>query len=252
MPSPVVRRLSALGAQLQPAPPRACAVSGCRAPPVIKHIVCQILRLPTVDGAKGDSGQDTLIVRVVTECGLVGFGEVEAQPEIAKAIIDAPRSFGGKKIAASGLRVELVGENALDHERLWNKMYRASSFYGRHAVVIQAMAGIDMALWDLKGKFFGVPLYTLLGGKTHEKLRAYASTLFADTPEETAARGKALVERGYSAVKFGWGPMGESAQQDEALVAAARSGIGPDVSLLVDGERAFPVDTPAILPVFYP
>ena len=105
-------------------------------------MVAQILRLPEVDGSKGDSGQDTLIVRVTTECGLVGIGEVEAQPEIAKAIIDAPRSWGGKKIGASGLRAELLGENALDHERLWNKMYAASSFYGRHAVVIQAMAGI--------------------------------------------------------------------------------------------------------------
>ena len=113
-----------------------------REPPVIKQVVAQILRLPEVDGSKGDSGQDTLIVRVTTECGLVGVGEVEAQPEIAKAIIDAPRSWGGKKIGASGLRAELLGENALDHERLWNKMYDASSFYGRHAVVIQAMAGI--------------------------------------------------------------------------------------------------------------
>ena len=51
-----------------------------------------------------------------------------------------------------------------------NKMYAASSFYGRHAIVIQAMAGIDMALWDLKGKFVGLPLWQLLGGKTHNKL----------------------------------------------------------------------------------
>ena len=62
-----------------------------------------------------------------------------------------------------------------------------------------------MALWDLKGKFLNLPLYQLLGGKTHDKLRAYASTLFADTPEETAARGAALVDQGYKAVKFGWG-----------------------------------------------
>ena len=70
------------------------AVKGCRKPPVITQIVAQILRLPQVDGTKGDSGQDTLVVRVVTDCGLVGIGEVEAQPEIAKAVIDAPRSWG--------------------------------------------------------------------------------------------------------------------------------------------------------------
>lgn len=53
----------------------------------------------------------------------------------------------------------------MDTDRLWEKMYRASSFYGRHAVVIQAMAGIDMALHDLKGKFLQLPVYQLLGGK---------------------------------------------------------------------------------------
>jgi hypothetical protein len=107
------RRLSAIYRQCDPArdgrPPRppppssSVAASGCRQPPVIKQVVAQILRLPEVDGSKGDSGQDTLLVRIVTECGLVGFGEVEAQPEVAKAIIDAPRSWGGKKIGASGL-----------------------------------------------------------------------------------------------------------------------------------------------------
>lgn len=112
-----------------------------------------------------DPRQDTLIIRVVTECGLEGYGEVEAQPEVAKAIVDAPKSWGGAKIGASGLRAQLVGEAALDTERLWEKMYTASSFYGRHAVVIQAMAGIDMALHDIKGKFLQLPLYQLLGGK---------------------------------------------------------------------------------------
>eukprot|EP01052_Picozoa_sp_SAG31_P023796 SAG31_NODE_1985_length_6715_cov_6.562924_6_plen_175_part_00 len=95
-------------------------------------------------------------MRVLTEDGLEGYGEVEALPEVAKAIIDAPASWGGAKIGASGLRAQLLGENALDIDRLWEKMYRASSFYGRHAVVIQAMAGIDMALHDLAGKFLQV------------------------------------------------------------------------------------------------
>ena len=140
------RRLAATSSHLRRGLPAAPAAAPSRAPPVIKEVVAQILRLPDVEEGKGDSGQDTLVVRVTTECGITGFGEVEAQPEIAKAIIDAPRSFGGKKIGAGGLRVELIGENALDHERLWNRMYDATSFFGRHAVVIQAMAGIDMAL----------------------------------------------------------------------------------------------------------
>ena len=67
-----------------------------------------------------------------------------------------------------------------------------------------------------------------------------SSTLFADTPEETAARGAALVDQGYTAVKFGWGPMGESAEVDLALVQQARAGVGPDVSLLVDAACVWP------------
>ena len=67
-----------------------------------------------------------------------------------------------------------------------------------------------------------------------------SSTLFAETPEETAARGAALVDQGYTAVKFGWGPMGESAETDLALVQQARAGVGPDVSLLVDAACVWP------------
>jgi L-alanine-DL-glutamate epimerase-like enolase superfamily enzyme len=136
---------------------------------------------------------------------------------VAKAIVDAPKSWGGAKIGASGLRAQLVGEAALDTERLWEKMYTASSFYGRHAVVIQAMAGIDMALHDIKGKFLQLPLYQVLGGKVHDRLRAYASILFGADGEETAARGRKFVEQGYTAVKFGWGPLGQSAKLDDEL-----------------------------------
>jgi L-alanine-DL-glutamate epimerase-like enolase superfamily enzyme len=103
---------------------------------------------------------------MVTECGLEGYGEVEAQPEVAKAIVDPPKSWGGAKIGASGLRVQLVGEAALDTERLWEKMYTASSFYGRHAVALQPLAGIDMALPDIKGKFPQLPLYQVWAARS--------------------------------------------------------------------------------------
>src|SRR5215831_2773174 len=89
-------------------------------------------------------------------------------------------------------------------------MYRGTVYFGRRGVVITAMAGVDMALWDLKGKYFGVPVYQLLGGKRHDRIRACASILFGRDGAETAEIGRHWVEAGYTAVKFGWEPMGTS------------------------------------------
>ena len=86
---------------------------------------------------------------------------------MVKAIIDAPFSHN----IACGLRQLLVGENPLEHERLWQKMYRRTMYFGRTAVGITAMAAVDMALWDLKGKHFGQPIHRLLGGKQHDRIR---------------------------------------------------------------------------------
>jgi len=96
------------------------------------------------------------------------------------------------------------------------------------------MSGIDMALWDIKGKALGVPIWKLLGGGFHEKIRCYASSLFAPTPEETADRAKQFRDQGFTAVKFGWDPMGRGAQQDIALVRNARKALGDDADLLID------------------
>jgi len=202
----------------------------------ITHVVCQLLQLPSTEAGKGDSGQDTLLVRVRTDSGLEGVGEVEGSSSVAMAVIDAPTVW----YKASGLRALLIGQDPLDTEVLWKKMYDASGFYGRHAVVIQAMAGIDMALHDLKGKILKLPLYKLLGGRQHESLQAYASILFQADGEATAALAQSLVGRGYDAVKFGWGPFGASEAKDVELVAGARKGLGPDRTLLVDAACAYP------------
>ncbi|HEV3438163.1 MAG TPA: mandelate racemase/muconate lactonizing enzyme family protein, partial [Gemmata sp.] len=120
----------------------------------ITQIVCQILRIPNIH-AKTASSQDSVLVRVRTDNGLEGVGEADSSPEVVKAIVDAPFSHN----IACGLRELLVGENPLDHERLWQKMYRKTMYFGRKAVGITAMAAVDMALWDLKGKAFGQPIH---------------------------------------------------------------------------------------------
>ena len=195
----------------------------------IACVICQILRIENV-AAKTASCQDAVLVRIQTDCGLEGIGEADSSPEVVKSIIDAPFSHN----IACGLRELLVGENPLETDRLWQKMYRRTMYFGRKAVGITAMAAVDMALWDLKGKAFGQPVHTLLGGKHHHKIRAYASILFGKNGDETRDIGRRWRDAGYTAVKFGWEPMGESEAVDRDLVRGAREGIGDAATLLID------------------
>src|SRR5205809_7963555 len=139
----------------------------------IEKIICQILRVPSVQ-KKTASSQDVVLVRVRADNGLEGIGEADASPEVVKAIIDAPFSHN----IACGLREILLDENPLETERLWQKMYRRTMYFGRGSVTICAMSAVDMALWDLKGKYFKQPIHRLLGGRQHGPIKAYASILF--------------------------------------------------------------------------
>jgi L-alanine-DL-glutamate epimerase-like enolase superfamily enzyme len=203
----------------------------------IDQIICQVLRIPAVE-AKTASSQDAVLVRVRTDNGLEGIGEADASPEVVKAIIDAPFSHN----IACGLRELLLGENVFETERLWQKMYRGTMYFGRTSVAIAAMAALDMALWDLKGKHFGEPIHRLLGGKQHDTIKAYASILFGRDGAETAEIGRRWTEAGYRAVKFGWEPMGASESVDIDLVRGAREGLG-DATLLIDAGCVWDVRT---------
>src|SRR5256714_180947 len=195
----------------------------------IEKIICQILRVRAVQ-KKPASSQDVVLVRIRTSDGIEGIGEADASPEVVKAIIDAPFSHN----IACGLREILREENPLETERLWQKMLRRTQYFGRTSVTIAAMSAVDMALWDIKGKKFGVPIHTLLGGKHHSRIKAYASILFGRDGAQTRDIGRKWIERGYRAVKFGWEPMGQSEALDIELVRGAREGIGPDNTLLID------------------
>ena len=195
----------------------------------ITQIICQILRVRSVE-KKTASSQDVVLVRVRTSDGLEGIGEADASPEVVKAIVDAPYSHN----IACGLREILIGENPLENERLWQKMYRHTQYFGRTSVTIAAMSAVDMALWDLKGKLFKQPIHALLGGKHHDRILAYASILFGRDGNATRDLARKWTKAGYKAVKFGWEPMGQSEMLDLELVQGAREGLGPENTLLVD------------------
>jgi len=180
-----------------------------------------VLRLPVVTEAV-DGTQDDLLIRIGTDEGVYGWGEVDSSPEIARAVVEAPTSHG----ICHGLREVLLGRDPFDVEELWDLMYQKSIYYGRQGAAIHAISGVDIALWDIRGKATGKPVHKLLGGSYRRKARAYASVLMPETPAEAECMAHDLVERGFSAVKFGWGPLGREEGRDEELIAAARQGAG--------------------------
>jgi L-rhamnonate dehydratase len=200
----------------------------------ITEVTAMVLRLPNVTAAC-DGTQDTCLIRVDTDAGISGWGEVDSCPSVVKAIVDAPLSHQ----ICNGLGNALKGCDPLAIEVCADRMLSAANYYGRDAVGLHAMAGVDLALWDISGKACDRPVYQLLGGPFKKRFRAYCSILFGDTPQETYELGQRFSGMGFSAVKFGWGPMGQDEATDVALVTEARRGVGEDVDILIDAGQVW-------------
>jgi D-galactarolactone cycloisomerase len=126
------------------------------------------------------------------------------------------------------------GENALEPERVSEKLHQNTFWLGRGGSITHAISGIDIALWDILGKATGQPVGRLLGGRYRERVRPYASLLM-DEPERMADALLPYKAQGFRAFKIGWGPFGrQNAAKDEAIVRAAREAVGDDVLLMVD------------------
>jgi L-rhamnonate dehydratase len=172
-----------------------------------------------------------LLLKVDTDQGLVGWSDVETAPHVAAAVLDAPQSGAA---VFEGLRSLVVGEDPFEVERLWDKVYRGTIYYGRRGAAMQVLSGFDIACHDIMGKAIGRPLHKLLGGARRDRVRAYASTLFRPSPDAMRRACEFYLKRGFTAVKFGWGVFGQDRKRDVELVAAARETLGADVALLVD------------------
>jgi L-rhamnonate dehydratase len=196
------------------------------------------LRLPEIQ-QRTDSSQDALLVKVSTDAGLVGWGEVDGCPLVAKAVIEA----GYSHTQVNGLRAILLGEDPLDTARLWDKMYRSTLYFGRRSATIQAMAGVDIALWDIKGKALGQPIAMLLGGAQRNTMRVYSSNMFQFTVEATVERAQRAIDTGHTAVKFGWEPFGRDAATDLRYVEAVRRAIGDANDFMLDVGLAWDAKT---------
>lgn len=168
------------------------------------------------------------LVAVHTDEGLVGYGSVFTSEDLVRAALKV-------------LEPLYLGENALEPERVSEKLHQNTFWQGRGGAITHAISGMDIALWDLLGKATSQPVGRLLGGRHREKVRPYASLLM-DEPEPLSERLISLKEQGFGAFKIGWGPFGRKSEKlDEAIVKAAREAVGEDSLLAVDagGSDAF-------------
>ena len=173
-------------------------------------------------------------VRVYTDEGIVGIGECfRRQPELVKTIVD------------DLLKPALLGKDPTDTNLRFLDMQRAGSALEMGGAIWCAIAGIDIALWDIKGKAAGVPISRLLGGATRDKIRMYASSMRRDmTPLEEGRRAASFVEQGYTAYKLHSavpGAMDDSADHTIATVTEVRAAVGDDIDILVDVNGAYSV-----------
>ncbi len=161
------------------------------------------------------------LVAVHTEEGAVGLGSVFTNDALVRS-------------ALAVLEPLYSGENALEPERVSEKLHQHMFWLGRGGSITHAISGIDIALWDLLGQATGQPVSRLLGGRYRERVQPYASLLM-DEPEKLRDHLLAVKAQGFRAFKIGWGPFGRrSARMDRAIVEAAREAVGPDSRLMVD------------------
>ena len=194
-----------------------------------------VLRPGEVDATRADGTQDAFLVKIHTDGGITGVGEGDTSPYVAREMITMPASHS----IARGFRELLIGEDPLRVRPLWAKMFGATYHYGRDGAALHVISAIDMALWDILGKVAGLPVAQILGGQEADHAVGYASEVMPETPEEVAVLAQRVVAEGFTALKLGWGPLGQDTGRDVALAAAARDVLGPDRRLMIDGGMAY-------------
>jgi L-alanine-DL-glutamate epimerase-like enolase superfamily enzyme len=174
-----------------------------------------------------------ILVRLETHDGAVGWGEAITQFREA--------TFATTALIENGLGDLVLGRDPLENEVIWNALRQQVWWYGdTGGIAAFAISAIDMALWDVKGKILGQPLYQLLGGRQHERLPVCASTHpRAAGIDDMAAELAGHIADGYQLVKVGFGKkghanLGVSAERDIAFVRTVREAIGPQAGFIVD------------------
>ena len=209
----------------------------------ITEIECHIIVAPELRVDATSSSQDDFIVFVHTDEGVTGVGETDTGPWLANAAVTAP----GSHTMAMGMRDLLIGKDPFDTRAIWERLYTYTCMSGRRGALICAMGAIDMALWDIKGKALGLPVWKLLGGACKDHIVPYASlqpsgdsvAAYGDSLKQWAVKARAM---GYRAAKLECtlgGPYNHSGLQGSdaemtQIITAIREAVGPEMTLMVD------------------
>jgi L-alanine-DL-glutamate epimerase-like enolase superfamily enzyme len=171
--------------------------------------------------------RNAVLVRVRTDSGLEGIGEIGEAAFL-------PRSV--KRIVDEQFVPLLVGEDPLNIERLWHKMFIRSSHWGRKGTIIPIISGLDIALWDIAAKFLKQPLYKILGGACRERTRVYASAGMEQSAAQMISEIKGFRKQGYTAVKI---RIGSDLDSDIEKIREIRGAVGYDFDLLTDAGQCY-------------
>jgi D-galactarolactone cycloisomerase len=193
------------------------------------HLLEHRLEVPFESASMRFDRRAHLLVEVKCNDGTVGWGECLGPPRANAAVVG---SYAGW----------LVGQNPLETEKLWATLYNALRDQGQRGLAVTALSGIDMALWDIKGKALGQPVSVLLGGRWRESVRAYATGSFrrdgvdrvSDNAEEMAQRRA----EGFHACKI---KIGFGVAEDLRVIRAVRAAIGPQMRLMIDANHGYTV-----------
>ena len=168
-----------------------------------------------------------ILVEIECDDGTVGWGECLGPARPNAAIVATYANW-------------LIGENPLETEKIWAKLYNALRDQGQRGLTVTALSGIDIALWDIKGKRFGVPVSILLGGRFRESVKAYATGSFkrdgVDRVEDNATDVARYWKEGFHATKI---KIGFGVEEDLRVVRAAREAVGPDMRIMVDANHGY-------------
>ena len=202
--------------------------------PVTKVLACTLVVPQEVELALSSrtlQNREFTLVRVISSSGAEGIGFCYGSTRAGHLSTLAVRDL---------LREHVIGRDPHEVEAIWDAMFRDSLLQGRRGSVLRAMSAIDIALWDLRGKEVGLPLYSLLGSYRRDTVPAYASGGYyqaGKTPEHLAEEVRNYVDRGFQAVKIKLGRL--SPEEDTVRVKACREAIGPDVLLFLDANNAW-------------
>lgn len=192
-----------------------------------------------------DGSYDDCVIRIGTDTGHTGIGEVESFPPAIQALIHGPDAHNH----ARGLAGVLLGRDPCDAS-LWDELYAACDYVGRRGLTMHALGGLDLALWDLRGQASGQPIHELLGGANRTRLRAYGTIYPMGRTEEKVKRQveDCLTHLHLSAVKFAADPWWmDDVEMTGRLLKAARAVLGPDRGLIVDCALAYKTKEEAML-----